>query len=98
MVRECDEDNIIFSLIFIIDAEHIFKKSWDKIHVEAVILIVMLWWSFARDYILNNKIIFLPFIFDGYNMASVFCPKLWYCLFSVQKSNKFSEGKSFVSS
>lgn len=49
MVRECDEDNIIFSLIFIIDAEHIFKKSWDKIHVEAVILIVMLWWSFDGD-------------------------------------------------
>lgn len=50
MVRECDEDNIIFSLVLIIDAEHIFKKikKWD-INVEAVILTAMLWWSFVRD-------------------------------------------------
>lgn len=49
MVRECDEDNIIFSLILIIHPEHIFKKSLDNIHLEAVILITMLWWTFVRD-------------------------------------------------
>lgn len=26
-------------------------------------------------------------------MASISCPRLWYCLFTVQKSNKLSEGK-----
>lgn len=50
MVEECDEDNIIFSLILIIHAKHIFfLKKWDNIHVEAVILTAMLWWSFVRD-------------------------------------------------
>lgn len=49
MVRECDEDNIIFSLILIMDSEHIFKKSWNNIHVDVVILAEIHWWSFVRD-------------------------------------------------